>query len=193
MVTMAQRMEALRTERNLSRPALSAALGFPRTAMEKFETGRQTPTQEQQTKLADYFGVSLAYLRGEIDDPTNGLLVKRQCTRRCARSGSCVPASSKTPASGSTGGWRGIWGVAQKPVVPIAGTFGGIGGPSFARGTRAACKSDSERTEPQITKRRSYGSRLQKRKLWNFPWLPFCCSASLFFGNRLSANESGHF
>lgn len=70
MVTMAQRMEALRTERNLSRPALSAALGFPRTAMEKFETGRQTPTQEQQTKLADYFGVSLAYLRGEIDDPT---------------------------------------------------------------------------------------------------------------------------
>lgn len=70
MVTMAQRMEALRTERNLSRPALSAALGFPRTAMEKFETGRQTPTQDQQTKLANYFGVSLAYLRGEIDDPT---------------------------------------------------------------------------------------------------------------------------
>lgn len=70
MVTMAQRIEALRVERNLSRPALSAALGFPRTAMEKFETGRQTPTQEQQAKLANYFGVSLFYLRGESDDPT---------------------------------------------------------------------------------------------------------------------------
>ena len=54
MVTMAQRLEALRTERGISRPALSAALGFPRTAMEKFETGRQTPTQDQQSKLASY-------------------------------------------------------------------------------------------------------------------------------------------
>ena len=70
MMTMAQRIEALRTERGLSRPALSAALGFPKTAVEKFETGRQTPTQDQQDKLASYFGVSLFYLRGESDDPT---------------------------------------------------------------------------------------------------------------------------
>ena len=70
MVKMAQRLEALRTERGISSPALSAALGFPKTAMEKFETGRQTPTQDQQKKLADYFGVSLFYLRGESDDPT---------------------------------------------------------------------------------------------------------------------------
>lgn len=72
MVTMAQRLEALRTERGLSRPALSAALGFPKTAMEKFETGRQTPTQDQQRKLAEYFKVSLLYLRGESDDPADG-------------------------------------------------------------------------------------------------------------------------
>lgn len=72
MVTMAQRLEALRTERGLSRPALSAALGFPKTAMEKFETGRQTPTQDQQRKLADYFAVTLPYLRGESDDPDQG-------------------------------------------------------------------------------------------------------------------------
>lgn len=70
MITMAQRIEALRVERGLSRPALSAALGFPKTAVEKFETGRQTPTQEQQEKLASYFGVSLFYLKGESDDPT---------------------------------------------------------------------------------------------------------------------------
>ena len=72
MVTMAQRLEALRTERGLSRPALSAALGFPKTAIEKFETGRQTPTQDQQRKLADYFAVTLPYLRGESDDPAEG-------------------------------------------------------------------------------------------------------------------------
>ena len=70
MVTMAQRIEALRTEKGLSRPALSAALGLPKSAAEKFEPGRQTPTQEQQKKLASFFGVSLFYLRGESDDRT---------------------------------------------------------------------------------------------------------------------------
>lgn len=70
MVTMAQRIEQLRGERNLSRPALAAALGFPKMTVEKFETGRQTPSQEQQEKLAAYFGVSTLYLRGENDDRT---------------------------------------------------------------------------------------------------------------------------
>ena len=31
MITMAQRIETLRTERGLSRPALSAALGLPKS------------------------------------------------------------------------------------------------------------------------------------------------------------------
>ena len=69
MVTMAQRIESLRTEANLSRPALAAALGFPKGSIEKFETGRQTPSNEQQEKLAAHFGVSLFYLRGESNDP----------------------------------------------------------------------------------------------------------------------------
>ena len=70
MITLAQRIGELRTERGLTRPALSAALGLPKNAAEKFETGRQTPTQEQQQKLADFFGVSLFYLRGESNDRT---------------------------------------------------------------------------------------------------------------------------
>ena len=69
MVTIAQRMEALRTQKGMSRPGLSAALGMPRQAVEKFETGRLTPNQEQQAKIAASFGVSVAYLRGEADDP----------------------------------------------------------------------------------------------------------------------------
>ena len=71
MVTMAQRIEELRTKKAMSRPALAAALGLPRLSIEKFATGRQTPTQEQQQKLASAFGVSIAYLRGETDDPTS--------------------------------------------------------------------------------------------------------------------------
>lgn len=71
MVTMAQRIEQLRTEKGLSRPALSQALGLPKTAAEKFETGRATPTKEQQEKLARFFDVSLFYLKGESDDRTS--------------------------------------------------------------------------------------------------------------------------
>ncbi len=70
MVTMAQRIEALRIEKGLSRPAFSTTLGFPKNAAEKFETGRQTPTQQQQEKMAAFFGVSLFYLRGETNDRT---------------------------------------------------------------------------------------------------------------------------
>ncbi|MGI6030230.1 MAG: helix-turn-helix domain-containing protein [Eubacteriales bacterium] len=70
MVTLAQRIAELRSERNMSRPALSTALGLPRNAVEKFETGRQTPTQEQQNKIAAYFGVSPQYLRGESSHRT---------------------------------------------------------------------------------------------------------------------------
>ncbi len=70
MVTLPQRITELRTQRGLTRPALSAALGLPRNAIEKFEAGRQTPTKDQQAKLAAFFGVSLLYLQGESDDPT---------------------------------------------------------------------------------------------------------------------------
>jgi len=70
MVTMAQRIQELRDEKGLSRPALAAALGLPKMAVEKFETGRQSPTKEQAQLLADFFGVSIFYLRGESSDRT---------------------------------------------------------------------------------------------------------------------------
>lgn len=70
MITLAQRITELREEKGLSRPALAQALGFPKLAIEKFETGRLTPSQDQQQKLADFFGVSLFYLQGKGRDRT---------------------------------------------------------------------------------------------------------------------------
>lgn len=70
MVTLAQRIESLRTEKGLSRSALASTLGFPKGSIDKFETGRQTPSKEQQDKMAGFFGVSLFYLRGESNDRT---------------------------------------------------------------------------------------------------------------------------
>ena len=57
MISLGGRIEELRSERGLSRPALCAELNFPKNAIEKFETGRQTPTKAQQERMAEYFGV----------------------------------------------------------------------------------------------------------------------------------------
>lgn len=105
MVTMAQRIEELRNERGMSRPALASAVGLPRLAIEKFETGRQTPTQDQQKKLADFFGVSLMYLRGENNDRTrmedwmSGAFTDEPRPAPVVK-----PAAPKAAASGEPGG-----------------------------------------------------------------------------------------
>ena len=109
MVTLAQRIEELRTARGLSRPALAAALGLPRTAIEKFETGRQTPTQDQQSKLASYFGVSLFYLRGETNDTTQ---------MSDWMGGAFLDEPAPVPAP-------------KRAVKPVAASSGGEGGTMF--------------------------------------------------------------
>ena len=101
MVTMAKRIETLRTEKGLSRAQLSSALGLKRMACEKFETGRQTPTQEQQKKLAAFFGVSLSYLKGETDDKTSmeSWLNDSMDGVRSARPAAAAPARRPAPAA----------------------------------------------------------------------------------------------
>lgn len=48
MITLAQRIEELRTQRGMSRPGLSAALGLPKNAIEKFETAAKHPTRSSR-------------------------------------------------------------------------------------------------------------------------------------------------
>ena len=109
MVTIAQRIEALRMQKALSRPALAAALGLPRMSVEKFETGRQTPSQDQQAKLAQYFGVSLAYLRGESDDPSgtdtwlSGNVADEPAVPRPVPKAAPRPAAQVVQSSGGSG------------------------------------------------------------------------------------------
>ncbi len=106
MITLAQRITELRTQKSMSRPELSLALGLPRTAVEKFETGRQTPTQEQQKKMAAFFGVSLFYLRGESNDPTtqDSWMNSSFPDKPVAPSVKSKPASASVPRSNAGAG-----------------------------------------------------------------------------------------
>lgn len=128
MVTMAQRITELRDEKGLSRPALSAALGLPKLAVEKFETGRQTPTQAQQQQLASFFGVSVSYLRGESRDRT-----------RMEDWLGAVPAEEEAPAPAvrparPTG--KTQTGPAEQGGVGVMGSF--LNSPQFQKALRNA-------------------------------------------------------
>lgn len=157
MVTLAQRIEALRTERGLSRPALAAELGLPKGAVEKFETGRQTPSREQQEKLAGYFGVSLFYLRGESNDRT------RQETWRMPP-GQDEPARPRRPPSRAAAGpavparRRDAGRPAGQQADPAAAALHRAGYASFSRGPGPACQPD-----PQRTGRRTVSGRAERR------------------------------
>lgn len=70
MITISQRIYSLRSEKKLSKADLSAALNLPPKTVERFESGKLTPSKAQQQLIANYFGISLAYLRGETNDPT---------------------------------------------------------------------------------------------------------------------------
>ena len=69
MVKFSQRLSEMRTAKNISAAALAAEIGVLKSQIEKFESGRLTPSKQQQEKLAKYFGVSVMYLNGETDDP----------------------------------------------------------------------------------------------------------------------------
>ena len=148
MVTLAQRIEELRTARGLSRPALAAALGFPRTAIEKFETGRQTPTQDQQNKLASYFGVSLFYLRGETNDTTqmsdwmDGAFLDEPAPVPAPRRAAVKPAVA---ASSGGGGRHHVRRVPHQQEIPGGTAHRGAGYSPHAGGPGAPDQGHPER------------------------------------------------
>ena len=62
-----ERIKELRLARNMTQKELADMLGVDRTAIVKYETGKNGPTSEILIKLAKIFNVSLEYLLG-IDD-----------------------------------------------------------------------------------------------------------------------------
>ena len=65
----AQRLAALRRERNLTLRQMEEAIGITNQALSLLEKGRNAPTFDVLCRLADYFGVSLDYLVGRTDEP----------------------------------------------------------------------------------------------------------------------------
>lgn len=61
------RLKELRLAKGLSQVALADALGVSKSIIGAYETGDRKPSYEAQEELADFFNVSIDYLRGKED------------------------------------------------------------------------------------------------------------------------------
>lgn len=73
MSIVSDRLRALRAERRLDQKEVASATGISYSSIQKYESGVMLPPKLKQQVLADFFGVSLTYLRGETNDRGNGV------------------------------------------------------------------------------------------------------------------------
>jgi len=69
-MTLGERINSLRNERNMSQADLADALGVSRQSISKWETNAAVPELDKLVKLGEYFGVSMdALILGEQPEP----------------------------------------------------------------------------------------------------------------------------
>lgn len=61
-------LRALREDRDVSQSTLAKALGYSRTAISAYETGRNSPSFDDLKKIASYFNVTTDYLLEFVPD-----------------------------------------------------------------------------------------------------------------------------
>ncbi len=69
-MTPSDRIFQLMTERSLKPVDVSKATGITLASFTDWKKGKNDPSYKARVKLASYFGVSISYLSGETDDPT---------------------------------------------------------------------------------------------------------------------------
>lgn len=69
MATFAERLKFLRTDRDLTRLALSNLIGISHSSINMYERGEREPGLETLEIIADYFNVDMDYLLGRQDVP----------------------------------------------------------------------------------------------------------------------------
>lgn len=65
--SMSNRLKELRKKKHLTLEELGNAVGMLNSTLSQYENGKRNPKLEVWQKLADYFEVSVPYLKGEID------------------------------------------------------------------------------------------------------------------------------
>lgn len=77
MTDFKKRLKELREEKQISRDELAKAVKLSYWAIAKYEAGERTPDPDTLQRLASYFGCSVDYLLGRIDEPRPMSYVQR--------------------------------------------------------------------------------------------------------------------
>ena len=70
MTTIADRLKALRAQKGVNQDTVAEACNISRIALARYETGARVPRAENAARIADYYGVSVDYLLGREEQPT---------------------------------------------------------------------------------------------------------------------------
>jgi transcriptional regulator with XRE-family HTH domain len=84
---MPERIKEARKAKGLTQQALAALIGIERPAISQWETGKTNVDPKNMKSLADALSVSVAYLSGEDDEPSNVSAPVSQSGQRFARKG----------------------------------------------------------------------------------------------------------
>lgn len=70
MATFPEKLKQLRNEHKITQAQLAKAIGVTDRACRRYEAGENEPTMSVLQAIADHFNVSLDYLTGRSDNPT---------------------------------------------------------------------------------------------------------------------------
>lgn len=82
-----ERLKNLRKNAGLSQDSFAKDLSVGQSTIAGWENGKREPNIEMFCRIADYFGVTLDYLFGRVDQPTGHLLQKEKLPAELAGSG----------------------------------------------------------------------------------------------------------
>ena len=85
------RLKELRQKKNLTLKRLGKHVGMLDSTLSQYETGKREPGQEVWQKLAYYFGVSVSYIRGDLDTEMLTKIINTMYLIICNR----IPMSSE--------------------------------------------------------------------------------------------------
>lgn len=72
MEKFSDRLKQLRKEKRLQQKEVADAVGISISTYQQYEYAKISPKQTNEAALAEFFGVSVEYLRGETDDRGSG-------------------------------------------------------------------------------------------------------------------------
>jgi transcriptional regulator with XRE-family HTH domain len=70
MHILAERLKKSRISRSFTQMDLGRKVHIARMAIEDFESGKRIPDSQQATRIANTLNVTLSYLVGKVDNPT---------------------------------------------------------------------------------------------------------------------------